>query len=75
MKEFLAGFGTLHDVSGSLELFGVMRPLRVVVLLILTPHGLLSLCSAVSEPLSDVKFACKLQYKIRLRNADMEDYG
>lgn len=61
-QELLALLSTLHNFTGGLHLLGMLWSVRgVVILLILGPHGLLSLCGSVPEPLGNVELSGKLE--------------
>lgn len=63
-QELFALFGALHNFTGGLNLLHVLRSVRrLVVLLVLAAHGLLSLGGGVSEPLGDVELSGKLRHK------------
>lgn len=64
-QELLAFFSTLHNFTSGLDLLHVLRSIRrLVVLLVLTAHGLLSLCGGISEPLGNVELSGKLDHKL-----------
>lgn len=57
----LALLGSLHDLARGLDVLGMVRSFcSVFFLLVLRLHGLLRLCSGVSEPLRYVELPCKL---------------
>lgn len=61
-QEPLALLSTLHNFTCALQLLGMLWSVRrVLILWILVPHGLLSLCGGVPEPLGDVELSSELE--------------
>lgn len=61
-QELLALLSTLHNFTSGLHLLGMLWSIRrVLIFLILVPHGLLSLCGGVPEPLGNVELSGKLE--------------
>lgn len=63
-QELFAFFSALHNFTGGLNLLHMLRPIRrLVVLLVLGSHGLLSLRGGIPEPLGNVELSGKLCHK------------